>query len=835
MTTLTPSQSRSLRALIDTFIPPLEEDEVEKALQPDPRHGISNKPVLSAKKRAAAKKVLRLSGSELGVAAAVEELLGSGVLSWEESTSLVGVLDLLGSALGSAILCSTLPFKGAFTDRSRAEREALLMGLSGSPIPVQRKAFNDIKRLVFSLALSLVKEPVQEPGKPPLTGRDAEATNPLWEAIGYEPIERGAGEALKPWAELDFKEHMVATDGAKPLDLEVDVVIVGSGAGGGVSAAQLAASGLKVLVLEKGPFVPPSEVTTLEKDAFQQCYEKSGLLTTSDGSMAVLAGTTFGGGTTVNWACCIPTPDGVRREWARVHGLTQFEPSTITTADSGHDVRPRGSQGSIAPAVTDFEKSLAAVWARIGASTDDVVPNGNNQVLLGGCAALGWPARITAQNLKRPNDDSAGWTSLCDREGNKQGTMVTFLADAARTGNCKFLDRCTVEVVTIARPPKRGERPQATGVVGAVQVPGVDAPVPIRVTARRAVVASGGAIHTPALLLRSGLGSLNSHVGRHLRLHPVTAAIAQFQDRHIDIYKKAPMTTVSDVDASGPCFDGYGAKLEVPSVHPGLMAACSPWRGGFAAKSLLLESRSAAALIVLQRDCDSEGQVVLSNSPWWRYGWMPRASALNTPIIHFKIGSLDARSMLHSLGSCVRVLEAAGATYVSTLHAGPYGLERYFPPATRAKAVRAEEVDNFCGAINDAGLPMHGVGLFSAHQMGTCRMGSDPLSSVVDEDGESWDVDGLFVADASVFPTASGANPMPTTLALSHLISSRLAARLAEGGQGRPEGPVARQRRQRREKAAAAQAVAARASAIKWLAGGLAVGLAAFAVARARR
>ena len=79
----------------------------------------------------------------------------------------------------------------------------------------------------------------------------------------------------------------------------------------------------------------------------------------------------------------------------------------------------------------------------------------------------------------------------------------------------------------------------------------------------------------------------------------------------------------------------------------------------------------------------------------------------------------------------------------------------------------------------------HEIGVFSAHQMGTCRMSASPHSGVVDENAECWECDNLWVMDASIFPTASGANPMLTTLTLSHMMSTRLAMRLKfENNQG---------------------------------------------------
>lgn len=111
---------------------------------------------------------------------------------------------------------------------------------------------------------------------------------------------------------------MRAVDG---LELQCDVVIVGSGAGGGVAAGILAQAGLDVVVLEKGTSSFPSSSPVSEKEVLDHGYEGGGRLTSEDGAMSVFAGATFGGGTAINWACSLRTPFAVREEWASEHGV----------------------------------------------------------------------------------------------------------------------------------------------------------------------------------------------------------------------------------------------------------------------------------------------------------------------------------------------------------------------------------------------------------------------------------------------------------------------------------------------------------------------------------
>lgn len=137
----------------------------------------------------------------------------------------------------------------------------------------------------------------------------------------------------------------------------------------------------------------------------------------------------MGGGTTVNWACCIPLPTYVREEWADsagTHKLPQFAPPTPSAVDKGEQPSKAtadgsdGAEGPVAgkagaPEATEYDKALAAVMQRIGASKDGVTHDAGNQILLGGAAKLGYAATATAQNFDAPSAPSAGWTCFGDR------------------------------------------------------------------------------------------------------------------------------------------------------------------------------------------------------------------------------------------------------------------------------------------------------------------------------------------------------------------------------------------------------------------------------------
>lgn len=211
------------------------------------------------------------------------------------------------------------------------------------------------------------------------------------------------------------------------------------------------------------------------------------------------------------------------------------------------------------------------------------------------------------------------------------------------------------------------------------------------------------------------------------------------------MYEAAPMTTVCAECELGPAKDYYGSKLEVPSVHPGLMAACMPWSGGADFKRDLLDMNDVSAIITLCRD-KGHGSVKPS-------GTDPFAP----PTVRYKLARQDSRSMIHGLEHALRILAAAGSDRLCSLHSNQL-LQCELPGNTQSS--HGQTLEDFIHRVQAAGTVPNTVGLFSAHQMGSCRMGCSPVNSAIDCDGELWECDDLLVTDASTFPTASGANPM---------------------------------------------------------------------------
>src|SRR3954462_6341092 len=310
--------------------------------------------------------------------------------------------------------------------------------------------------------------------------------NPNWKTLGYP------GPAIPP-VESEKAITPLTPDGDE-LELEADVVVVGSGAGGGVIAGTLAQQGLKVVVLEAAGYFNESDFKQLELVAYQEMYWRGGPTPTADGNVSLQAGTTLGGGTTINWTNCLRTYPWVREQWASEFGL-------------------EGVYGA------DYDAHLDAVLGRIGATDKASDLNGPQQKMKEGCERLGWDFRLVVRNvdLGKYSPEASGYLGFGDPSGAKNSTAETFLRDAFEN-DADILVRTRAQRVLV-------ENGRAAGVEGVYDDPESGRTARVVVRAPNVVIA-GGALETPALLLRSQIGG--PAVGDYLRLHPALAIFGSY-------------------------------------------------------------------------------------------------------------------------------------------------------------------------------------------------------------------------------------------------------------------------------------------------------------------
>ncbi|CAN6299105.1 unnamed protein product [Urochloa humidicola] len=723
-----PAQMEALRAMCGALIP---------SLPADGGHGRGDPPGGKDLERfyqaSAADSTIPDEVAELMVTRCIREAVA---LAWV-------VLWVLSTRLGTLVLCGRLcvaggfPYVVKFADMPPERREAALHRWNRVRwlFPL-RIAFAIVKILCHYVFYAMVNE---------------NSENPYWKAIGYsvqEPREDQTEAAPSPSRPLDVGvvETRLLDDNAllrslvgrgltvKPAAsdpnhhvVQCDAVIVGSGCGGGVAAAVLASAGYKVVVVEKGDYFTASDYTSIEGPSMERLFERGGIFCTSNVTTMIFTGATVGGGSAVNWSASIRTPTEVTREWAREHGLPVF-------------------------ASPGYAQAMDAVCARL-AVTDACREEGfQNKVVRRGCEALGLRADAVPRNSSEGH--FCGSCNFGCPTGDKRGTDTTWLVDAVTRG-AVILTGCKAERFVFEKNSSggRGRGKKCVGLVATCAGNG-GITKKLRIEAKVSIAACG-ALMTPPLLRNSGLK--NRHIGRNLHLHPVSMAWGYFPENRQDpplpgkCYEGGIITTMHRVTER--------TIIETPALGPGAFAAMVPWESGLDMKERMSRYARTAHAFALVRDrgagfVDGEGRV------------------------RFTPSREDVEELRNGLRLVLRILVAAGAAEVGTHRSDGLRL--------RCKGLHDEDLEAFLDEVTIEKGPMHSTAdkwalHCSAHQMGSCRMGSSPRDGAVDGRGESWEAEGLYVCDGSLLPTAVGVNPMITIQSIAYCLSKGIAETLAQG------------------------------------------------------
>ena len=261
---------------------------------------------------------------------------------------------------------------------------------------------------------------------------------------------------------------------------------------------------------------------------------------------------------------------------------------------------------------------------------------------------------------------------------------------------------------------------------------------------------------------------------------PVISAVTTYRDpskpnapQHFNAY--ASTLTAAQRELEGR----YRIAAETPPSHVGLMGLLFPWAGGpvrginsnngilggLSVKLGMLNWRHSAVFIALPRDRTQASNRISIDSA-------------GEPVIHYACTKPDEMLVLAGLEMNVRYLRAAGARFIYIAHEQfPW----HYCGSTGKDDNEEERFEEFIKAFRKEGLKTARMQIFSAHQMGSCRMAPTPVTGPTSPSGELYECTNLFVADASVFPSSLGINPMVTIESISHMISKNVIARLQSG------------------------------------------------------
>jgi choline dehydrogenase-like flavoprotein len=514
---------------------------------------------------------------------------------------------------------------------------------------------------------------------------------------------RNGHAAFTPGAERVESGRRIAGESS----VRVDACVIGTGAGGAPVAKELAEAGLRVAMLEEGDRFTTDDMTARPRDMTATLYRDAGQTSTIGKPPILLPlGRSVGGTTLVNSGTCFRTPTAVLELWAREFGLEALTPDALE------------------PFFRRVERILNV------AQVPPELAGNNALVVKRGAEALGWSGDFIYRNVR--GCVGSGVCAFGCPTSAKQHTGITYVPLAWEAGATTYAG-CRARRLLV-------ERGRAIGVEASTAAGGV-----LRVRADLVVVACG-AVHTPLLLARNGLGAGSGQLGRNLAIHPATAVRALFYEE-IDMARGVPQSYfVDEFAAERIMFEGAGGP-------PDYLAMSLPFSRE-RQRELMLSYRNLAQFGLMVSD-SSRGSV------------RERAGRVQ---VRYDLNREDVAAFKRGIELLAELYWTAGARVV-------------YPPVAGIQELR----DGDLGPLRGGELRPRDLTLMAFHPLGTARADARPMYGVVDADLKLHGVEGLYVADAAVVPSSLGVNPQITIMALATRLAYHLAGKAPPVEEPEPE------------------------------------------------
>ncbi|MCB9651088.1 MAG: GMC family oxidoreductase [Deltaproteobacteria bacterium] len=512
--------------------------------------------------------------------------------------------------------------------------------------------------------------------------------------------------------------HLAYQPPGPAVELEADYVVVGSGAGGAMAAVTLARGGAKVVVVEAGPWRDPEDYPSTAYAGLRDLFDDWGTLITSGRAFwPVVQGRAVGGTTVINSAICVRTPGDIFESWKKDHGIDGLADSVWRYQDQ-----------------IERELSVEEVPERARGHS--------NRLAIIGAEKVGYESHVMRRYVKHCQGEGQCLQGCRGRR--KQSTNITYIPEVQRLGgqilSCAPVERVRIEGRTAVGVEGRFVHP-ATKKKGARYF----------VRATKAVLVAASAVHTPLILMRSGVKS--PALGEHFRSHPGTGVFGLFDDP-VDMNIGATQGWASTAFRENP-----GLKLETLAIPPEMVA--SRLAGGGAELTRRLSRYRHMAMWVHAVRAESVGSV--------------RPGLFGKPVVRYSFNRRDMERLRKGLHIVAQTHIAAGAKAVVP---GIFGLPY---------ELKADEIDK----ILEASLEPRNYVAVLSHLFGGAVMGADPARSVVDGTGKVHGYERLYVADAAALPTTLGVNPQHTIMGVAATFAEGLLSAQGQKPKPRASTPAA--------------------------------------------